>query len=333
MLRRDSTDSGWQVTLYDAEGRPAWITDGRGTVNRVDYDTLGRPLTRYSRPAGSAAEQASVRYIYGDADTQTTAPQDNNLRGVCVRKYDEGGRLSVDQVALSGALLSQGQTFLLSAEGQPDWQGPESDWVAQLETGSNAVQTTTVTASAQGAILSQADAAGHSLSWNYDVAGNVSSQSLTLSGQSPQTLLTSLSYSAAGQPLAEVAGNGVTTTYGYEPQTQRLGNINAVRGTDSITLQDLTYTHDPVGNIKTITDGTVSTRYFRNQATGGTRTFTYDALYQLTRATGRENAGAGTQTGALPPIVPLPEGGTAYSPYIRNYAYDDSGNLLTLSHT
>ncbi|EGH2839137.1 hypothetical protein J6187_003694 [Salmonella enterica] len=41
VLRRDSTDSGWQVTLYDAEGRPAWMTDGRGTVNRVDYDTKG----------------------------------------------------------------------------------------------------------------------------------------------------------------------------------------------------------------------------------------------------------------------------------------------------
>jgi insecticidal toxin complex protein TccC len=332
VLRRDSTDSGWQVTLYDAEGRPAWMTDGRGTVNRVDYDILGRPLTRYTRSAGNSADQASARYVYGDADTQTSVPQGNNLRGICVRKYDEGGRLSVDQVALSGALLSQGQTFLRSAEGQPDWQGQESDWAALLEVGNNVVQTTTVTANAQGAALSQTDAAGHSLFWAYDVAGSVSNQSLTLSGQSPQVLLTSLSYSAAGQPLAEVAGNDVTTTYVYEPQTQRLSNISAVRRGDSITLQNLSYIYDPVGNIINITDGTVGIRYFRNQATDGIRIFTYDALYQLVSATGRENAGAGTQNGALPAITPLPEGDTAYSPYTRNYTYDGSGNLITLSH-
>ncbi|HGG3042734.1 TPA: RHS repeat-associated core domain-containing protein, partial [Salmonella enterica subsp. enterica serovar Mississippi] len=332
-LRRDSTDSGWQVTLYDAEGRPAWMTDGRGTVNRVDYDTLGRPVTRYSLPAGSAADQVSARYVYGDADTQTPAPQDNNLCGVCVCKYDEGGLLTVGSVALSGAVLSQHQTFLLSADGPPDWQGQESDWAVLLETGSTAAQVTTVTANALAAVLSQTDAAGHSLSWVYDMAGNVSTQSLTLSGQSPRPLLTSLSYSAAGQPLAEVAGNGVTTVYGYEPQTQRLSSITAQRSSDAVWLQNLGYTYDPVGNITAITDGTVSTRYFRNQATDGTRTFSYDALYQLVSASGRENAGAGTQTGALPPITLLPEGDTAYTPYTRNYTYDDSGNLMTLSHT
>lgn len=332
VLRRSSTDSGWQTTLYDAEGRPTWMTDGRGTVNRVSYDIVGRPHTRYTRPAGNSSEQCRARYVYGDNDSQTTDPQDNNLRGICVRKYDEGGLLTTDRIALSGAILSQSQTFLLSPEGQPNWQGEESEWVALLETGSSAAMVTIITANALAAVLKQTYAAGYEQTWYYDVAGHVNSQLLTMPGQNSQPLLTSLSYSAAGQPLAEVAGNGVVTTYGYQPQTQRLTSICTVRGTDSARLQDMSYTYDPVGNITTITDQTISTLYFRNRATNGTRTFVYDALYQLLKATGRENAGTGTQTGALPAIAPLPEDDTTYTTYSRSYTYDDSGNLITLSH-
>lgn len=36
VIKRESTDSGWVVTLFDAAARLVWFTDGRGTHARAD---------------------------------------------------------------------------------------------------------------------------------------------------------------------------------------------------------------------------------------------------------------------------------------------------------
>lgn len=84
--------------------------------------------------------------------------------------------------------------------------------------------------------------------------------------------------------------------------------------------------YDPVGNVTAVTDATVSRSWFRNQTTDGTRAFTYDALYHLISATGRENAGHNSQFNALP------ADNSQYESYIRCYSYDASGNQVTLAH-
>ncbi|WP_114192310.1 RHS repeat-associated core domain-containing protein [Edaphovirga cremea] len=332
-LRRNSSDSGSNVLLYDSENRPVWAIDGRDTATQWSYDVLGRPLKCSILASDESTTRNAESWIYGDTDEQTLSPQDNNLRGVCVRKYDDGGRQAIDSIALSGAVLTQSQTFLLSAEVLPDWQGAESDWIAQLESGSDADYITITSANALGQPIAQTDAAGHTLTWGVDVYGAPDQQGLILSDKTALMLLNGLSYSAAGQPLTENAGNGVVTSYGYAPQTQRITSITVGRSSDQSTLQALSYTYDPVGNITTVTDSTVNRSYFRNQTTNGTRTFGYDTLYQLQSATGRESATHGTQSAALPSVLPLSSGDSAYSNYTRNYNYDRSGNLSSLSHT
>jgi YD repeat-containing protein len=52
---------------------------------------------------------------------------------------------------------------------------------------------------------------------------------LTAAGGTEQVIVRSLTYSAAGQKLREEHGNGVVTTYTYEPQTQRLTGIKTGR--------------------------------------------------------------------------------------------------------
>ena len=98
-LRRDSTDSGQDITVYDAEGRPAWARDPAGTVMQWAYDELGRTVSARQQPAGATETVTAAAFIYGDSDSQTLNPQDNNLRGVCVRRYDEGGLLTTGSVA------------------------------------------------------------------------------------------------------------------------------------------------------------------------------------------------------------------------------------------
>jgi RHS repeat-associated protein len=127
--------------------------------------------------------------------------------------------------------------------------------------------------------------------------------------------------------MTESAGNGVTTTYSYEEDTLRLSGISSIRSSDDEVLQALGYAYDPVGNVTTVSDATVSAAWFRNQSTGGARTFTYDALYQLVSATGRENASNGAQSSVLP------TDDSQYLNYTRSYTYDDSSNLTTLTHT
>ena len=325
VLRRESTDSGSQVTLYDPAGRPVWSRDGCGTVHTMAYDELGRPSYGSEQLSGSEI-RISWRGNYGDSGPVDDAAQANNLRGVCVAQYNDGGLAQVNSVALSGTVLSQGQRFLGSAEDLPDWPEDQSGREPLLEAD---MYTTTVTANARGMVLNQCDALGHMQAWRYCVNGAVCHQRVTPTGGKEQTLLESVTWSAAGQVLTESAGNGVTTTYGYDPQNQWLSTITAQRA-DNTTLQSLIYGYDFTGNVISLGDGTVTTGYYRNQATNGTRQFTYDALYQLLSATGRENA---NNTGIQYSSLPVLADGSQYVNYTRSYHYDDSGNLSTLTHT
>ena len=325
VLRRESTDSGKQVMLFDAAGRPVWNRDGRGTVQAVSYDELGRPSSGSEQLSGSEI-RVSWRSEYGDAGPANDGSQGNNLRGACVAQYDSGGLTELNSVALSGAVLSQAQRFLSSAEALPDWPEDEAGREALLEADS---YDTLVASDARGATLKQTDAKGHMQAWRYNVSGNVCYQDVTPAGGEKMTLLAGMAWSAAGQVLTESAGNGVTTTYGYDPQDQWLATITAQRA-DNTTLQALSYGYDFTGNVTSLSDGSVASRYYRNQATGGTRQFTYDALYQLLSATGRENA---NHTGMQYSGLPVMSDDSQYVNYTRSYTYDDSGNLQTLKHT
>ncbi|MCR4460059.1 RHS repeat-associated core domain-containing protein [Pseudescherichia sp. L3] len=326
VLRRESSDSGSQVTLFDSTDRPAWVQDGCSTVQTVAYDELGRPEYGREQPGGSHDIRVSWRNEYGDSGPADDGSQGNNQRGVCVAQYNDGGLVQVNAVALSGAVLSQGQRFLASAEALPDWPEDEAGREALLEA---ETYTTSVTADARGAVLNQTDAESHMQAWRYNVSGNVCYQDVTPAGGVTQTLLNSVTWSAAGRLLTESAGNGVTTSYGYDLQNQWLSTITTQRA-DKTTLQALSYGYDSTGNVTSISDGTVTSRYYRNQATDGSRLFTYDALYQLLSATGRENA---NNTGMQYSSLPAMSDGSQYVNYSRSYAYDDSGNLSTLKHT
>jgi hypothetical protein len=56
-------------------------------------------------------------------------------------------------------------------------------------------------------------------------------------------------------------------------------------------LQNLHYTYDPPGNITHIQDDGQQTIYFRNQRVEPSNDYTYDALYRLIQAEGREHLG------------------------------------------
>ncbi|EDW0052141.1 RHS repeat protein [Salmonella enterica] len=350
VLRSQGVDNGITVVLNDAAGRPFIAvsninTAGDGTqdssqaVTRTllyeDATLPGRPLSIMEQVPGEAA-RITERFVYAG---NGKAEKALNLAGQCVGHYDTAGLMQTDSVALAGAPLSVTRRLLKDADNPDtvaDWQGADAPaWNALL--GSEAYATLT-TADATGAVLTSTDAKGNLQRVAYDVAGLLSGSWLTLKGGKEQTVVKSLTYSAAGQKLREEHGNGVVTTYEYEPQTQRLVGIKTERpaghAAGAKVLQDLRYEYDPVGNVLKISNDAEETRFWRNQKVVPENRYTCDSLYQLVSATGREMANAGQQGSNLPSaIIPLPADSSAYTNYTRTYTYDSAGNLTQISHS
>jgi insecticidal toxin complex protein TccC len=94
-------------------------------------------------------------------------------------------------------------------------------------------------------------------------------------------------------------------------------------------LQDLTYEHDPVGNILSISDAAQPASFFKNQHVEAANAYTYDSFYQLVTASGRESNQAVQQGPSLPVMITDPNNVVNYT---RQYAYDTAGNLLSIQH-
>jgi RHS repeat-associated protein len=149
-------------------------------------------------------------------------------------------------------------------------------------------------------------------------------------------------HNAKGQREAIWYGNGTKTGYSYDPLTQRLTRLLTVRLADNKKLQDLSYVYDPVGNISSIRDDAQETVWFNNLGVAPVNKYTYDALYRLVEARGRETATAATfpdgdnnadgHAVKLPSAVPWSGSTTALQHYTQKYVYDAVGNILELRH-
>jgi len=310
VLRTESVDAGTSQALTDIEGRVVWQQDARGTEQRYEYDTLGRPLKR-TETLKDAGAKVQETWTYGE---KAANDKSYNLRGQVLKHVDPAGTLDYTSIGygLDGAPLGQ----------------------TRKVTGDSTAYTTRWQRDAHGRQLYQQDAKEHEQYIAHDVAGRQKKLELLRRGESTkQTLISEILYGAAGQKLREKAGNGVLSEYSYEPQTQRLKTIVSTRtatGSTTKTLQRLSYSYDPVGNITAIDDTAIPTSYFRNQRTDGTKTFAYDTLYQLITARGRENAtstSASQRWGVIASTDPV-----SYVNYTRSYEYDRGGNLNKIIH-
>ncbi|MDI6539540.1 RHS repeat protein [Pantoea ananatis] len=350
VLRSQGVDNGTMVALSDAAGRPfisvsniSTAGDGaedrsQAVTRRWQYEdaTLpGRPLSITEQTNGKGA-RITERFVWAGNSAEEKAL---NLAGACVSHYDTAGLTQTDSVALTGVPLSVTRRLLRNADNPDavaDWQGEDtSAWNDLLD---GEAYTTLTTTNATGAVLTTRDAKGNLQRVAYDVAGLLSGSWLTLKGGTEQVIVVSLTYSAAGQKLREEHGNGVVTTYTYEPETQRLTGIKTERpvghASGAKVLQDQRYEYDPVGNVLKISNDAEETRFWRNQKVVPENAYAYDSLYQLVSATGREMANAGQQGSKLPPAtIPLPTDSSAYTNYTRTYSYDNAGNLTQIRHS
>ncbi|EJP0619735.1 RHS repeat protein [Salmonella enterica] len=350
VLRTHGVDNGITVALNDAAGRPFMTVSNIGTADDGTEDASqamtrtwqyegvslpGRPVGITEQVSGEAA-RITERFVWAGNSPEEKAL---NLAGQCVSHYDTAGLMQTDSVALTGVPLSVTRRLLKDADNPDivaDWQGTDAS-VRNTLPGDGGVTTLTTT-DATGVVLTTTDAQGNRQRVAYDVAGLLSGRWLTLKDGTEQVIVKSLTYSAAGQKLRGEHGNGVVTTYEYEPQTQRLVGIKTERpaghAAGAKVLQDLRYEYDPVGNVLKISNDAEETRFWRNQKVVPENRYTCDSLYRLVSATGREMANAGRQGCNLPSAtIPLPADSSAYTNYTRTYTYDSAGNLTQISHS
>lgn len=164
-----------------------------------------------------------------------------------------------------------------------------------------------------------------------------------------------IAYDAKGQRALIAYGNGVMTRYAYDPQTFRLKRLRSERYSKpdefiyrpaGEPLQDYGYDYDLVGNILGIHDRTPESGFMNNPqaaaandpvlrqllASGNAldRRFTYDPIYRLLSATGREcdRPPEGEPWEDQPRCTDL----TKARAYTESYLYDRMGNMLRLEH-
>ncbi|PEX03838.1 toxin [Bacillus cereus] len=330
ILCTESVDAGRKTKLFDIEGRLTWFMDANCTQTTIEYDLIGRPKAVLEKQEGIEILKCRERFIYGENEIDAQA---NNLCGQLVRHYDTAGRSHTKGFSLSGIPLYLSRQLLKNIDEPSNWSADgESTWIDFLDA---VTYDTRWQYDIQGKKITQIDAKGNLQTVTYNVVGQPKAVSLTLQGQTEQSIANKIEYNAAGKVQKTEFGNGILTEYTYEKSTQYLIRKKDSRVLSSgkrDVLQDHNYEYDPVGNILSISNEANSIRFFRNQMIEPKRQYTYDALYQLVSSSGRE-ADSFRQQQSFPPLItPIPLDDSQYVNYFEKYSYDRAGNLVKLIH-
>ncbi len=362
-LRVDNIDAGVQRTILDAAGKTIEGRDSKGGLALHAYDLLQRPIRLWARDATGEALSLRQYLSYGDSpDAGLTAAEARtaNLLGRPYCHYDEAGLLTLTAYDFKGNVWEKtrqviGDAAILSVfETAPandwqvqafrvDWQPAEGMTLAKhaaslLDT---AKYTTSATYDALNRVKTMRypqDVEGQrqALQPHYNRAGAL--ERVELDGT---TFVEHIAYNAKGQRILIAYGNGIMTRYAYDPQTFRLARLRSEGYTmpapftyrpTGAPRQDLAYTYDLAGNITAIHERTPGSGVPNTPLSVDAldRLFTYDPLYRLLSATGRET----DRPLGEPPWADLPRSVdlTRARTYTEHYTYDAEGNLLRRQH-
>lgn len=354
-IHHSSMEAGERWMLNDVIGKQVRSWDSRGHNFRTEYDALRRPTGVFvqgtdsvnSDPRTTSAEVQVQKIEYGESQ-----PESLNLRTRVFKRSDSAGvvtNMAKDPATgqdeaydFKGNLLRSVRQFAIDYKALPDWNTTP------------ALETETFTSSTQYDALNrpitETTPDGSIVRPTYNEANFIESVSVNLRGAAAATaFVTNIDYDAKGQRVLVEYGNNTQSQYAYDPETFRLTQLTTTRlgfPQNEQVVQDLFYTYDPAGNITHIQDDadTQNTVFFRNQRVEPSNDYTYDAIYRLIQASGREQLGLDAGGNKLPPtassyndvprvgLSPLPTDGNAVGLYNEQYRYDAVGNFLQVIH-
>ena len=296
-----SVDAGLSVNLFGEADQPVQFWDGRGSQRWMHYDNQLRLTALFEQTVEGEAICAE-RLTYA-ANAPTFA--DHNQCGQLISHADLAGVLQLNDYGLTGTVLEQERRL--------------DDIAQSFSTHSRF--------NPPGDLLSRTDAQGNEQRFSQTVDGQLRAVDLRLSLTTQRLPIVSvINYNAHGQVEREVAGNGVITTLEYAAEDGRLQRLLSRLGQNE-PLQDLRYSYDPVGNVRSIKDAALPIRYFANQRIEPVSDYWYDTLYRLIAATGWEAGSVRQGPSSAMTADPAMPGN-----YRQTYRYDAGHNLLELTH-
>ncbi|PRT40157.1 SpvB/TcaC N-terminal domain-containing protein [Bacillus wiedmannii] len=327
-----SMDAGQRWLLMNILGNPLRTWDERNHEFQYFYDILHRPI--HSKVIGGDGDTPLShifdRTFYGETESE---PELKNLRGQVIRKYDTGGKLETPEYDFKGQPKSITRKLFKNYKGVANWV--DDNLTTDLESESYTFFTET---DALGRVIKQNTPDGSSITSLYNEAGLLNSENVSHTGTGITSVyIKNIDYNEKGQRNEIIYGNDVITQFYYDKETFRLNRLETKRQNND-PLQDWYYTYDPVGNITHIEDKSTPVVFFDNQKIAGISTYTYDALYRLVEATGRENNTPLSFDNKdnwndvvfmqqLNPGDPM-----AMRNYTQSYLYDEVGNILQMRH-
>jgi RHS repeat-associated protein len=364
-------DARWM--LNDVAGKSIRAWDSRDHTLRIEYDPLRRPLCSFvigADPSSPNQELLTERMVYGEQH-----PEDElyNMRGKLYLHLDQAGVETTERYDFKGNPLHTSRQLAKQYKQAVSWRAVDDNHDALPTRATEKLDSDALKAALAPLLKDDETFNSHTI---YDALNRpiqiifphsskpgtklnvtqpvyneanlleridawleIDSKPAALLDPNTRTqrFIRDIDYNAKGQRELIEHGNGVTTTYEYDRLTFRLVHLQTLRGLEK--LQDLFYFYDPAGNIVSIHDDAQQTIFFNGQVVKPDAEYTYDAIYRLIEATGREHLG---QIGGAPiphshndaPRVGLlhPNDGRAMGSYIERYIYDAVGNLLEMQH-
>ncbi|PNP61027.1 hypothetical protein FNYG_14241 [Fusarium nygamai] len=358
LLYSKNMESGERWSLADINGLPIRRWDDRKQQFRMMYDLLRR-VDAVFLTSGENTEIMMSRTVHGD---RVPDPEKFNLRGRVVEQHDQSGISSSRDYDFKGNLITATRRAAREFRKDIDVSGE-----VELEP---EIYTNHASYDALDRQLSMSLPNGARTRYGYNVLGGIEQVWSKLSEHASETVyLEHVEYDAKGKQVSATYGNGVQTTAKYDLLTFRLVNTRTAtfkrrasrqgghssprrsgpsrRSSSSerkrsVTYLDMFYTYDAMGNIVHCVNEQQDTLYFRGKAVSPDQDFTYDSLYRLVEAKGREHlgqkgGGAGWERNevggeAFQTRLDHPHNGQAMTRYTQRYQYDTENNLEFMRH-
>ncbi len=333
-------DAGISTIFFDVAERVVEMNDAKGAFTLNSYDDGSRPIRLWAKD--KTGEDVTLRQVieYGD-DAGLTNPENENLKGQVYKHYDEAGLVEIPEYDFKGNVLTKSRQVisdseLLSIFGGGTIECYRVDWTGFPNILDATVFETTMEYDALNRITKMLypedlDTERKELVPTYNRAGALEKVEMDST-----TYVEHISYNAKGQRLLIAFGNNVMTRYLYDSKTFNLKRQRSEKYIKSDwtytsnggVKQDTAYIYDLIGNITDTSEKNV-TQCGIGGADSLDRIFSYDPLYRLLSANGRENA---------PTITPIwddryrSSDNTTTTAYTQHFTYDRLGNIQKLQH-
>jgi RHS repeat-associated protein len=338
-IHQSSMEAGDRWMLNNVAGKPIRMWDSRDHVLRTTYDALQRPTQLFVK-TGSDPEILVEKTIYGEVQGDS-----KNHRGRIYQHFDSAGVATNVEFDFKGNLGRSTRQLVQDYKSIPNWSGNP---VLETEVFSSSSRFDALNRPIQlvAPHSNQPNTKFNVIRPGYNEANLLERMDVWLGEATEPTALlvpesanfhavTNIDHDAKGQRTLIEYGNGAKTEYTYDENTFRLIHLKTTRG--GAVLQDLFYTYDPVGNITRIRDDAQQTIFFKSEVVLPHCDYSYDPIYRLIEATGREHIGQAGQPETkwddeFRVNLPHPGDGQAMRNYREQYVYDAVGNFEKLIH-